>query len=71
MRIYRVTAKVDGKTVERLVEAKNKGEALAHVVAATMAVERAEQGDLVRLTKAGVAVEQAGAPANVAKLAAA
>ena len=71
MRIYKVTAEVGGKTVERLVEAKHKSEALAHVVAATMKVERADQADLVRLVKAGVAVEKASAPSNVTPLAAA
>lgn len=46
-------------TTQRLVRAKNEARAIAHVVKDTISVDRASVDDIVRLTKAGVEVEQA------------
>ena len=44
----------------RLVDAKTKAQAIAHVVADTIAAEVCEIADAVELGAAGVKVEQAG-----------
>ena len=49
----------DDSVTERLVRAKNEARALAHVVADTVKVERATMDDAIRLSKAGVELEQA------------
>lgn len=46
-------------TTERLVRAKNEARAIAHVINDTVAVDRASTDDVVRLTKAGVEIENA------------
>jgi hypothetical protein len=59
---YKVSITVDKNAdvrKERLVRAKNQSAALAHVVADTVTIDRATIDDVVRLTKAGVEVEQA------------
>lgn len=45
---------------ERLVEAKSKARAVSFVANATISAEIAENPEIIRLTKAGVEVEQAG-----------
>lgn len=69
MAIYKITtkatvsdengAKFSGAGV-RLVDAKTKAQALAHVVADTIDAEVCDTADAVRLGAAGVKVEKAG-----------
>jgi len=54
-----VTASKDHETVERIVRAKNEARALAWVAGDTITISRVSVDDLIRLTKAGVEVEQA------------
>jgi len=49
----------DRHEVERLVDAKNKAQAIQHVAADSIKCETATDDDLIRLTKDGVNVEQA------------
>lgn len=49
----------DPQTIERLVRAKNEARAIAHVVKDTITIARAETDDVIRLTQAGVKMEQA------------
>ena len=48
-----------GYVRERLVRAKNEARAVAHVVKDTVAIERASNDDIIRLTQAGVSMEVA------------
>ena len=59
MAVYRVSTKVEGAKV-RLVDAKTKAQAIAHVVADTIDAEVCEIADAVALGKAGVEIEKAG-----------
>jgi hypothetical protein len=45
--------------IERLVRAKNEARAIAHVVKDTISIDRASTDDVIRLTQAGVKMEQA------------
>ena len=62
---YRITINVpvatdqQFATSERLVRAKNEARAIAHIVKDTVQIERASADDLIRLTKAGIEIEQA------------
>lgn len=49
----------------RLVEAKSRAAALAHVAQSTIKVERPEPGELIELGGKGVKVEAAAAEAEV------
>ena len=69
MAVYKVVTKTtvpnhEGTAIPtcatRLVEAKTKAQAIAHVVADTIAAEVCEIADAVELGAAGVKVEQAG-----------
>lgn len=57
-KIYAVT---NGDKKVRLVEAKTKQQALAHVAKNTLTVELASQATLVDAVRNGVQVEKAGA----------
>lgn len=59
MAVYKVSTKVEGAKV-RLVEAKTKAQAIAHVVSDTIDAEVCEIADAVDLGAAGVKVEKAG-----------
>lgn len=63
MPIYKIkqtlTEGDDKHTVERLVEAKNEARAVNHVAKDTIESEKAENADIIRLTKDGVNLEQA------------
>lgn len=59
MATYKVTTKVEGAK-PRLVEAKTKAQAIAHVVADTIAAEVCEIADAVKLGAEGVQIETAG-----------
>lgn len=56
-----VTEGHDKHVNERLVESANKSAAIRHVASDTIAADVAAIADVVRLTKAGVNVEQANA----------
>ena len=69
MTTYKVTTKAtipnqEGTAIPavstRLVEAKTKAQAIAHVVADTIDAEVCEISDAVALGKAGVEIEKAG-----------
>lgn len=59
--ILKITTKQADKPIvtERLVRAKNEARAIAHVVADTVSVDRVSADELIRLTKAGISMEQA------------
>lgn len=59
MAIYKITTLVVNGPV-RLVDAKTKAQAIAHVVADTIDAEVCEIADAVALGKAGVEIEKAG-----------
>lgn len=60
--IVQPAAAADAKpvTTERFVRAKNQAQALAHVVDSTITVKLAETDDIIRVTKAQVALEEVG-----------
>lgn len=64
MATYLVTqtfaAKPEPQKRERLVEAKTRAAAVAHVARDTITAEPCEIADAMRLAQAGVKVEQAG-----------
>lgn len=59
MATYKVTTKVEGAKV-RLVEAKTKAQALAHVAGDTLEADVCSVPEAVELGAAGVKVENAG-----------
>ena len=61
MAVYKVVTLIEGaKPQPRLVDAKTKAQAIAHVVADTIDAEVCEISDAVALGKAGVEIEKAG-----------
>jgi len=56
----------DGSTVTRLVDAKRESQALAHVVADTISIDRATTQECVELGKAGVEIERASGEGGAA-----
>lgn len=59
MAVYKVVTKVEGAEI-RLVDAKTKAQAIAHVVADTIDAEVCEIADAVKLGAEGVQIETAG-----------
>lgn len=54
----------DGSTVTRLVDAKRESQALAHVTADTISIDRATPRECVELGAAGVKIEKAAGSAG-------
>lgn len=60
MATYKVVTKVEGDKLVRLVEAKTKAQAIAHVIADTISAEPCSIPDAVKLGAEGVKIETAG-----------